>query len=85
MRRLKRILVGLIVVLLAVVVARVGLLAVLTGRALPQVSGTARVPGLTGSVTVVRDAAGIAHITADSPGDLFFAQGYVHAGERMWP
>jgi penicillin amidase len=83
-RRLKRILVGLVVVLLVVAVALVGLLAVLTGRALPEVSGTARVPGLTGSVTVVRDAAGIAHITADSPGDLFFAQGYVHAGERMW-
>ena len=35
-------------------------------------------------MTVARDAAGIAHITADTPHDLFFAQGYVHASERMW-
>ena len=41
-------------------------------------------PGLGASVTVVRDDAGIAHITADSTHDLFFAQGYVHASERMW-
>jgi penicillin amidase len=73
-----------LVALLVVVVATVGLLAAVTGRALPQVSGTTRVPGLGGSVSVVRDAAGIAHITADSPHDLFFSQGYVHASERMW-
>ena len=35
-------------------------------------------------VTVVRDATGIAHITATSIHDLFVAQGYVHASERMW-
>src|SRR5512141_845233 len=70
--------------LLVGAVATLGLLAALTARSLPQVSGAARVPGLGASVTVVRDAAGIAHITADTPHDLFFAQGYVHASERMW-
>ena len=35
-------------------------------------------------MTVLRDAAGIAQILADSPHDLFMAQGYVHAQERMW-
>ena len=84
MRVVKGIVILGIVALLVVVVAMVGLLAVVTGRALPQEAGTARVPGLGSSVSVVRDGAGIAHITADTTHDLFFAQGYVHASERMW-
>ena len=35
-------------------------------------------------VTVIRDATGIIQITADDQHDLFMAQGYVHAQERMW-
>ena len=73
-----------LVAMLVVVIAVVGLLAVVTGRALPQETGTAQVPGLSASVSVVRDAAGIAHISADTTHDLFFAQGYLHASERMW-
>ncbi len=84
MRIVRGVLVLALVAILAVAVALVGLLAVVTGRALPQATGTARVAGLGASVSVVRDAAGIAHITADSTHDLFFAQGYVHASERMW-
>ena len=80
----KSIIVLALVAILVVVVAAAGLLAVVTGRALPQETGTAQVPGLGASVSVVRDAAGIAHITADTTHDLFVAQGYVHAGERMW-
>jgi len=53
-------------------------------RALPQTTGTLHVAGLGAPVTVYRDAAGVAQIVADSPDDLFFAQGYVHASERMW-
>jgi penicillin amidase len=83
-RRFKRLLVIAAVVVLVALVAVVGLLAAVTARALPQATGTARVPGLAASATVVRDDAGLAHITADSPHDLFFAQGYVHAAERMW-
>jgi penicillin amidase len=83
-RRIKRVLVIAATVVLVAVVAIVGLLATLTARALPQASGAARLPGLSASVEVVRDDAGIAHITADSTHDLFVAQGYVHASERMW-
>ena len=35
-------------------------------------------------MTVVRDVAGIAHIRAETVHDLFMAQGFVHAQERMW-
>lgn len=40
--------------------------------------------GLKSIVYVYRDAYGIPHIYAESPEDLFFAQGYVHAQDRMW-
>jgi penicillin amidase len=84
LRFIKSVLAVLLVVVLVAVLGAFGLLGALTARALPQVSGAAQVPGLESTVTVVRDDAGIAHITADSTHDLFLAQGYVHASERMW-
>jgi penicillin amidase len=53
-------------------------------RALPQLDGTIRVPGLTSPVTVIRDQHGVPHITAASMPDLLFAQGYVTAQDRLW-
>ena len=82
--RLKRVLAVVLVVVLVVVGVGVGALAWVTGRALPQTSGTLTVPGLERPVTVVRDVAGIAHIRAETVHDLFMAQGFVHAQERMW-
>jgi len=76
--------VGLLVVVLVAIVGGVGTLVWMTVRAQPQTSGSVRAPGLTGEVTIARDVAGIAQITATTPADLFFAQGYVHAAERMW-
>lgn len=35
-------------------------------------------------VSVYRDERGVAHIRADNMEDLLFAQGYVHADERLW-
>ena len=84
MRRIRRVLAIIAAVVLAAVIACAGVLAYVTARALPQASGTADVPGLDARATVVRDVAGIAHITADSTHDLFVAQGYIHASERMW-
>ncbi len=84
-KRLARLaLVSGLVVVLIVVVSGVGAVAYLTGRAHPQVSGTIAIPGLDAEVVVRRDLAGIAHITATTPHDLFLAQGFVHAQERMW-
>jgi penicillin G amidase len=82
--RLRRALAVVLVVVLVVLGAGVGALAWFTGRALPQTSGTLTVPGLERPVTVVRDVAGIAHIRAETVHDLFMAQGFVHAQERMW-
>ncbi|MHB8459026.1 MAG: penicillin acylase family protein [Candidatus Limnocylindrales bacterium] len=84
MRIVRGVLVVVVVLVLVVVLATGGLLASITGRALPQVGGTLQLGGLHGPVTVRRDVSGIAQITADDPHDLFMAQGFVHASERFW-
>jgi penicillin amidase len=83
-RVLGRLLAVLLVVVVIAVIAAGGLLTWVGARALPQTSGTLHVAGLAAPVTVYRDAGGVAQIVADSPDDLFFAQGFVHASERMW-
>ena len=50
----------------------------------PQVSGTLRLSGLRGDVHVDRDPFGIPHITAANTDDLFFAQGFVQAQDRLF-
>ena len=84
MRWLKRITLGAVVLVLVIVVAGAGTLTWLTVRAHAPATGTIQAPGLTAEVVVRRDANGIAHLTASTPADLFFAQGWVHASERMW-
>ena len=81
MTRLVRILLAIVVVFVAVLTGIVGSV---TLRALPQTDGFLKIKGLEAPVTVLRDGAGIARIYADKPHDLFLAQGYVHAQERLW-
>ncbi|MBI3976310.1 MAG: penicillin acylase family protein [Armatimonadetes bacterium] len=81
MRRLLRVL--LLLVLVAVLALGAGS-AYLIRRPFPQISGTATVAGLKAPVEVIRDRWGIPHIYAQNPHDLFFAQGYVHAQDRLW-
>jgi penicillin amidase len=52
--------------------------------ALPELDGSAQVVGLTAPVTVRRDAHGVPHIEAANESDLFEAQGYVTAQDRLW-
>src|SRR6266851_5975984 len=49
-----------------------------------DVSGTREVRGLTGPVRVARDRWGVPHIVARSQDDLFFAQGFVQAQDRLF-
>lgn len=51
---------------------------------LAQVSGTVATPGLDSAVEVRRDRWGIPHIYAKSQHDLFFAQGFVAAQDRLF-
>ncbi len=52
--------------------------------ALPQLDGTLAVSGLSAPVTVVRGAQGAPTIEAADFDDLFFAQGYVTAQDRLF-
>lgn len=51
---------------------------------LAQLSGTLPLRGLQKPVRVLRDEWGIAHIYAETQDDLFFAQGFVAAQDRLW-
>ena len=50
----------------------------------PQVSGSVAVAGLGAPVPIVRDTWGVPHIYARSEEDLFFAQGFVQAQDRLF-
>ncbi|HLK34923.1 MAG TPA: penicillin acylase family protein, partial [Terriglobales bacterium] len=52
--------------------------------ALPQLDGSLRLTGLTAPVAVTRDTQGVPTIEAANLPDLFFAQGYVTAQDRLW-
>jgi penicillin G amidase len=52
--------------------------------ALPQLDGSVAVPGISSKVRVVRDGHGVPTIEASTLEDLFFAQGYVTAQDRLW-
>ena len=52
--------------------------------ALPVLDGDLHVAGLSAPVMVRRDAHGVPHIDAATQDDLFVAQGYVTAQDRLW-
>jgi penicillin G amidase len=51
---------------------------------LPQTEGSFPVQGIDGPVEILRDRWGVAHIYSISVHDALFAQGFVHAQERLW-
>ena len=52
--------------------------------ALPQTTGTIHLAGPHGVITVTRDHYGVPHISASDAHDVFFAQGFVTAQDRLW-
>lgn len=53
-------------------------------RPVPKLNGTYTLPGLEKPVRVARDKHAVPHIYAESEADLYKAQGFVHAQERLW-
>jgi len=51
---------------------------------LPQLSGTLGLDGISAPVRIVRDRWGVAHIYAQNERDLFFAQGFAQAQDRLF-
>jgi penicillin amidase len=81
---IKRLLIALLILLLLITVGGGGWLYWRIRASLPQLDGTIQVAGLSAPVEVLRDARGVPHLRASSLQDLFFAQGYVTAQDRLW-
>ncbi len=76
---------ALVVVLIAfLILDLLAGLTLVTHAAFPQTTGTLAVAGAQDAITVARDQYGVPHIHANTPHDLFFAQGYVTAQDRLW-
>lgn len=74
----------IVLVAFALLLAAVSLGYYLAHSALPQLDGRLSVAGLSAPVTIVRDTHGVPSIQALTLEDLFFAQGYVTAQDRLW-
>jgi penicillin amidase len=75
---------GLVLVVLLAAGAGVLWLRSAAKAALPVLDGDLHLAGLSAPVMVRRDAHGVPHIYAATEDDLFFAQGYVTAQDRLW-
>jgi penicillin amidase len=53
-------------------------------QSLAKLDGEFNVPGVREPVEIIRDKWGVTHIYAKNEEDLFFAQGYVAAQDRLW-
>lgn len=84
MRIIKRIGVAFLVILVVLGLIAGGGFLYVTRKPFPQINGTVRLVGVQDPVTIVRDKWGVPHIYAANPHDLFFAQGYVTAQDRLW-
>jgi penicillin G amidase len=88
-RNLTRVLKVFATTLIIVILLALGGGYILLTRSFPQTSGTIKIgasdsPLPKHSVEIIRDRTGVPHLYADNADDLFFAQGYVHAQDRLW-
>ncbi|HEX4423871.1 MAG TPA: penicillin acylase family protein [Terriglobales bacterium] len=83
-RRRRGIIFFLVFLLLLVALGAAAWLYSIARSALPQLDGTLQVQGLSAPVTVTRDGHGVPTIEAANFPDLFFAQGYVTAQDRLF-
>src|SRR5258705_8585113 len=53
-------------------------------QSLARIDGELKAPHLKQPVEIIRDRWGVPHIYAQNTDDLFFAQGFVTAQDRLW-
>src|ERR1041384_50238 len=53
-------------------------------RALPKYEGEVKIEGLKNPIEIYRDSFAIAHISAVTDEDAYYALGYTHAQERLF-
>ncbi|MEC0238856.1 penicillin acylase family protein [Paenibacillus dokdonensis] len=77
--------VGIIVLIIVLLIACAGgYVYWLVNKSLPVIKGELQISGLEKEVTVWRDESGVPHIEAQSEQDLYIAQGYVTAQDRIF-
>ena len=79
-----RILLWLLSILVVLAVGVVAFAYFVAHSALPQLDGRLQIKGLSAAVKVTRDGHGVPAIEAATLEDLFLAQGYVTAQDRLW-
>jgi penicillin amidase len=79
-----RIFLWISLLVVVVIVSGLGYAYLAARAALPQLDGNISVKGLSAPVKVTREGHGVPAIEAASLEDLFFAQGYVTAQDRLW-
>ncbi len=84
MSRKKRVLLTITALLMVFVLVATLVVNAILNRGLPQLTGSLELSGLQATVTVVRDANGTPHITAQNEHDLYMAQGFVQAQDRLF-
>lgn len=83
MKRLFNILLYLLLAIFASGLAVSGVVYFLLRASVPDYDEDFSVAGIEGPVDILRDAAAIPHISADSAADAYFALGFVHAQDRL--
>jgi len=81
LKKIVRVLSGLILLVLLVLIGAYYYFLI---RPLPLTDGELRIKSLESPVRVYRDQWGLPHIYAESRHDLFMAQGFVQAQDRLW-
>ncbi len=79
-----RVLAWVALALLLFLLGAIGYACHIAYAALPQLDGRVSLQGLSAPVIVTRDAHGVPTLDAKTLEDLFYAQGYVTAQDRLW-
>ena len=84
MNRTVKLIVGLSLSLVFIGCGAAVALYVMLHKSLPKYDTAFELQGLTAAVNIYYDEYAVPHIEASTEADLFFAQGFVHARERLW-
>ncbi|MHB1048490.1 MAG: penicillin acylase family protein [Bacteroidota bacterium] len=79
-----KIVIGVFFSLCAIAVVLFFSIRYLLTKSFPEYDSTLTAAGLNDEVRIYRTEFGVPHIVANNTRDLFFAQGYVHAQDRLW-
>ncbi len=80
----KKFLIGVSSSLIIIALSTIGVLYYILYKSVPDYHTNIPTKGITNTVQIYYDDFGAPHIIAQTEAELFFAQGYAHARDRMW-